>query len=99
VRACQVPRALAYIPGQHAPGIAIDTEEFRIAQLRQRRDLLLRAARRHGEACGSLTSFPGATVAQRMHLALARNRLFLARRLNRQIVAALRRRAQRGGAH
>jgi hypothetical protein len=49
----------------------------------------MRAARHHLEAYRRTPADLTGTVAQRMHIALARNRIFLARGLNRRIVRAL----------
>ncbi len=73
---------------------AVQTESARqLAALRHDRDALLAAARRHLEAAGRGKAAERVLV--RMHRALARHRVFVARELNRRLVAAKRaRRAQ-----
>jgi hypothetical protein len=74
-------------------GQPVEAWNYQIARLREERDALLISARTHLAAYRSLPASLASRVSRRMHLALARNRLFLARGLNRRIVSELRRKS------
>jgi hypothetical protein len=62
-------------------------QAYRLARVRQDRDALISAARRHVEAARHGHAMPTATVLRRMHRALAPHHVFVARDLNRRLVA------------
>jgi hypothetical protein len=62
-------------------------QAYRLARVRQDRDALMSAARRHVAAAGRGRGAPTAAVLERMHRALARHHVFVARDLNRRLVA------------
>ena len=68
-------------------------QAFRLARVRQDRDALISAARRHVAAAGRSDGDPASAVRERMHRALARHHVFIARDLNRRLIALKRRRA------
>jgi hypothetical protein len=61
-----------------------------LMQLREDRELLLASARRHVAAARRAVGDQANRTLPRMHLALARHRLYLARELNRRLVACKR---------
>jgi hypothetical protein len=62
-------------------------QAYRLARVRQDRDALISAARRHMEAVRRRDGAPAAMVLERMHRALARHHVFVARDLNRRLIA------------
>ncbi len=62
-------------------------QAYRLARVRQDRDALISAARRHVEAARHSHGEPTAIVLKRMHRALARHHVFVARDLNRRLIA------------
>jgi hypothetical protein len=62
-------------------------QAYRLARVRQDRDALISAARRHVEAARHSPGEPTPAVLRRMHRALARHHVFVARDLNRRLVA------------
>jgi hypothetical protein len=62
-------------------------QAYRLARVRQDRDALIGAARRHVLAAGRSGGQRAATVLERMHRALARHHVFVARDLNRRLIA------------
>jgi hypothetical protein len=68
-------------------GVAVNNRTYELARMRDDRDALIVLARQHMEAYRREPWQVTKTVAQRMHLGLARHRVFVARRLNRRLVA------------
>jgi hypothetical protein len=62
-------------------------EAYHLARVRQDRDALISVARRHGQPAGRSDAAPGAAVLGRMHRARARHHVFVARKLNRRLIA------------
>ena len=68
-----------------------------LGRLREDRDTLIAAARRHLEAARRGATDQANRVLPRMHLALARHRLYLARDINRRLIACKRTLRAAGG--
>jgi hypothetical protein len=70
-------------------------QAYRLARVRQDRDALMSAARRHVQAAGRSGGLTRAAVLERMHRALARHHVYVARDLNRRLIALKRAPASR----
>jgi hypothetical protein len=62
-------------------------QAFSLARVRQDRDALISSARRHVQAANRSGSLGRIAVLERMHRALARHHVFIARDLNRRLIA------------